>query len=1039
MTELENRSILLHFVCRAFGYEDVRAMLNQLRDISPDFESGGESNYAQVLSHHATPAFVKVTPEQLTHYDANIAAHSRKLRMTSTRGRVWKPHQYLALLFTEYYLDRYFDSAEKFRADMNKARAQNQSFRRTVSDYTPDELRTVAFQSATGSGKTLIMHAHILQYQYWLKRAGERLNNIILLTPNEQMSLQHQRELHESGLEARLFSNRTSGDIFRRVEIIDLNKLAEKRGVKRVAVKDFGENNLVLVDEGHLGATGKVWRELRGELARGGFTFEYSATFNQIIKKTKDKNTNGKSLLKMYGKCLLFDYSYRAFYEDGYGKDYSISNLPQGTEDASSDLYLLGCLLTFYRQSRIWRDKGGDWKRFNLTKPLWVFLGKTVIGKSKVDQQARTDVVRILDFLGWFIARGDEVRPMLTRLLAGESELVDEAGNDYFAGRFDDLRNSRLDALYDDICETLFHGRGKLRVRYLTTGEGELHLRVAENDTFGVINVGDSKALYDMLRQNANPDFIVERESGFVEKLFNSVDRPDSTINVVVGARRFIAGWNSWRVSTMGLMHVGVGEGPEIIQMFGRGVRLKGWNMSLKRHRESGAPVPEGSEKLAELETLHIFGLRANYMQNFRDLLQAEGIRAERETVELPVTWNFSSETDLKMIRLDAKQKYEYSDERVVLSSRVGADTPTVKMDLYSHVQAVASDNPVDDETIDKNSARLESEHVAFFDKTRIYERLLAQKRLKGWYNLVIEPQTVEALLANGDWYELYAPTERMDMKSFENLRELEDVAVNLLTEYADRFWRKQRRQWESDRIQVTPLQEDDPNNIEAYQLSVDAAKGELVKGVRELAAHPEYQPARTLKMTAISTDAHAYKPLLHKAKDCEVTIQPVALDDNEKKVVDKLIKLARGSKSFLQGRELFLIRNLTRGRGMSFFGDYAYYPDFIVWLKKNDEQHVIFLDPKGLVIYGPRERRKVELHTEIKETEAQIRKTDPNLFLHAYILSVTPPAKISDQPKTKPEWAEQGVYFLDDNDCLEQIIKKVLEHSPADPQTSPD
>ena len=35
----------------------------------------------------------------------------------------------------------------------------------------------------------------------------------------------------------------------------------------------------------------------------------------------------------------------------------------------------------------------------------------------------------------------------------------------------------------------------------------------------------------------------------------------------------FIAGWNSWRVSTMGLMHVGVGEGSEIIQMFGRGVR----------------------------------------------------------------------------------------------------------------------------------------------------------------------------------------------------------------------------------------------------------------------------------------------------------------------------------------------------------------------------------------------------------------------------------------------------------------------------------
>ena len=57
-------------------------------------------------------------------------------------------------------------------------------------------------------------------------------------------------------------------------------------------------------------------------------------------------------------------------------------------------------------------------------------------------------------------------------------------------------------------------------------------------------------------------------------------------MNVVIGARRFIAGWNSWRVSTMGLMHVGVGEGPEVVQTFGRGVRLKGWDMSLKRHSE---------------------------------------------------------------------------------------------------------------------------------------------------------------------------------------------------------------------------------------------------------------------------------------------------------------------------------------------------------------------------------------------------------------------------------------------------------------------
>ena len=286
-----------------------------------------------------------------------------------------------------------------------------------------------------------------------------------------------------------------------------------------------------------------------------------------------------------------------------------------------------------------------------MAKPLWVFLGKTVTGSARADRETRSDVVRILDFLGWVLAHGEAVRAMIAWLLAGESGLTDDAGADFFAGRFDDLKGDGAPALYEDICKTLFHGPGRLHVVYLTQGEGELHLRTADNAPFGVVNVGDSAALYKMLSQGGHPDLVLEREAGFAWRLFADVDRADSTVNVVIGARRFIAGWNSWRVSTMGLMHVGVGEGPEIIQMFGRGVRLKGRDMSLKRHRESGAEPPADGDRLAELETLRIFGLRATYMQTFRELLQKDGIGVERETVVLPVTWNFARK-DLKIIRL---------------------------------------------------------------------------------------------------------------------------------------------------------------------------------------------------------------------------------------------------------------------------------------------------------------------------------------------------------------------------------------------------
>ena len=1035
MTPFRNRLVLHRFICREFGYlEGMAEMLGRLRGLSAtDLDTGDESKYATALLLYRNEDRAQIPPEQFIEYDGNIAALSSRLRMSGEHGRAWKPHQYLALLFTEHYLNRYFDDSEKFRAELNEAKRRNR-LTWSMPDYTPEDLRTIAFQSATGSGKTLVMHAHILQYRHWLGRAGKRLNNVILVTPNEQMSAQHERDLHESGLHARIFSGDAGADLFAPVEIIDLNKLAERKGVKRVAVRDFGENNLVLVDEGHLGASGKIWRERRGELARGGFAFEYSATFNQIAGRDE-------TLRDVYGKCLLFDYPYHRFHDDGYGKDYAITNLPAGMRDENSDMYLLGCLLTFYQQCCIWRDKGALWTDFNLAKPLWVFLGKTVTGRSRADEVTKSDVVVILDFLGRVLADGAAGRAMIERLLTGRSGLVDDAGDDYFDGRFRYLEGDRPDRhgdLYADICETLFHGQGRLHVVYLTAGEGELHLRVADGPVFGVVNVGDSAALHRMLTRSANPDLHLVREAGFAERLFSGVDRPDSTVNLVVGARRFIAGWNSWRVSTMGLMHVGVGEGPEVIQTFGRGVRLKGWNMSLKRHSRSGAKPPADGEDLAELERLYVFGLRASYMQTFRDLLDREGIRTERETIRLPVTWNFARRTDLKMLRLAPDRMYAHSGERPVLPGPGDKDSPRAVLDLYSRLRAVASNGGAPAGGGGKRLVRLGPGHVALFDRTRMQDKLLARKRQRGWHNLSIEPDIVDRLFAEGrsDWYELYAPPEKLDVSGFRQMRALEDVAVDLVTEYADQFWRKRRRQWEHEQIEVVALTEDDPDNVEAWELSVDATEARLIEDIHRLASHVQEGSFdyHGLDLRVIHAKAHAWQPLLawlpvlHAGKDREVTVQPVPLDESERMVVEGLAALAESGDPCLSGRELFLIRNRTHGRGVSFFDDFSYYPDFIVWLKDGDHQHVVFLDPKGLSRFGGKERRKVRLHHEIVEVEKRVRDIDPNLRLHAYVLSVTAPSLIDDGGRSAEAWKEDGVYFLRDPDCLKQVVGHALE-----------
>ena len=1022
MTPLQNRLVLNLFLCREFGFPDIYAMLGRLRDVRAGAAANGESHYFRGL--FPDPEHSRIASDHLAAYDAAIAETSRQLSMTPEHSRGWKPHQWLALLFSEHYLRLYFDDPERLRAMLNVEKRRSH-LTALMPDYTLDDLRTVAVQSATGSGKTLVMHAHILQYRRIACAMGRLPRNVILVTPNEQLSRQHERELLASNMPARIFSGKAGADLLAPVEIIDVNKLAQKRGVKRVAVRDFGDNNLVLVDEGHLGSSGKVWRERRRELAEGGFTFEYSATFNQVAGKDD-------AMRDAYGKSLLFDYPYRAFHADGYGKDFEIANLPEENENTNSRMYLLGALLSFYRQCRIWRKGHSEWAEFNVARPLWVFLGKTVTGGSKADRETRSDVLLILDFLGWILAHGEEARSMLVRLVAGESGLTRADGTDYFAGQFGDLKGIDVDVLYDDICRMLFHGAGRLHVRYLTRGDGEFHLRTADNEPFGVVNIGDSAALYKLLCGKGNPDLDVERDAGFARRLFADVDRADSTVNIVIGARRFIAGWNSWRVSSMGLMHVGVGEGPEIIQMFGRGVRLKGWNMSLKRHRHTSVDPPTGSDGLAELETLRIFGLKANYMQTFRDMLDADGISTEREEISLPVTWNFAR-TDLKIVRLGKGLKYGCSDKRPVLPDPGCTDSPRVELDLYSRLQAIGSSDSGTGVDAQRRSVRLEVRHIALFNRNRIHDRLLERKRREGWHNLAIDRTAVDTLLDRNDWYDLYIPPERLKPNSFRDLLGLEDVAVELIAEYADRFWRSQRRKWECENLEVKALTKFDPNNISEYRLSVDARERQLIRDIRAVSNNLREGPFPSLGFGVLMHDAHAYKPLLYAFDKHIVTVRPVPLNAHEKRVVEGLADLAKRGDSCPGGRELFLIRNLSRGRGVSFFDDHSYYPDFIVWLAKGENQHILFLDPKGLIRLGPNEGRKVRLHTRIKEVEARVRRDNPQLRLHAYVLSATPPDQVGETSRSQGEWEKKGVYFLNDDSWASRLLKSALDFADPD------
>ncbi len=268
------------------------------------------------------------------------------------------------------------------------------------------------------------------------------------------------------------------------------------------------------------------------------------------------------------------------------GKDFRILNLKDDTGEGETHTLLLGNLLSFYEQPRLYEDHHDELRLYNLEKPLWVFVGSTVNAVYTENGHKRSDVLTVARFLHKVLQDRAWAVEAIERLLKGESGLRAPDGSDVFLGCFPSLKERGLDArtLYTDILQRVFHGPsgGGLHLADIRGSQGEIGLKAAgAAEYFGLIYIGDTAAFKKLAEEQA-PEMTIEEEA-IRGSLFNDINRPDSRIHVLIGAKKFMEGWNSWRVSTMGLLNIGKQEGSQIIQLFGRSVRLKGKDLSLKR------------------------------------------------------------------------------------------------------------------------------------------------------------------------------------------------------------------------------------------------------------------------------------------------------------------------------------------------------------------------------------------------------------------------------------------------------------------------
>jgi hypothetical protein len=1052
----DQKLALFNYLLWQFGIHNIKRLSGAIQTAGLDEIVEGQTKYFHHFSGLAINS--QISNDKIKEYDYNIVRHLaeiNKKRSVSDKIKL-KYFQYFTLLFIEHYLDCYAEDKENLRKRLNDFlywfidNARQNGVILEIPPFSGDDLNKIAVWNATGSGKTLLMHVNLLQARHYLDKRNTE--TYMLLTPNEGLSEQHLKEFAASGIDALRF-NKANNLYNKQLSVIEVTKLAEKNGEETAAVASFGSKNILFVDEGHTGASGEKWMNYRRELCSDGFSFEYSATFGQAV--------SGKNKIDMqneYAKCIVFDYSYKYFYEDGYGKDYNILNLPNIENESTFFNYLSACLLVFYQQKALYRDLSAEspaFPDFNIENPLLVFVGSTVNAVRTENKEKVSDVVSVVLFLSKFIENDkNQSVNAIQKILNGQTGLLYGTA-DAFENTFPYLlkkyaykiNKDSAERIFSDLIHTLCGGaisetgrRSILHIDNLSV-EGEISLSLGDSDEpFGLINVGDSNELTKLLEKQ--PSLVVGKKQ-LARSLFTDIQKHTSSINILIGSKKFTTGWNCYRVSSMGLMYVGQSEGSEIIQLFGRGVRLWGYKKSLQRTSEVtkryiSLHIPRF---MPYLETLNIFGVKANYMRQFNEYLNNEGLPPSK-TIASPRTIPALKNKQYKKHKLQTlklPQGINYlKDGPVFIFDKNHEKTSNVHLDCYTSLEVERSLNDADRQGINRNESVVLRRFHNYFDYDALYASLVEYKNSKNYLNAIVAKDYIKNLLGRTDWYVLFLPPSFENPISIAELYRLREYALRLLKKHLDIQYSMARNKWEEQYLEYFPLDDSDENFIEEYEVNLGEKENDadfvkffagLLEKLNEELKNGTFRIERNTRLNYYNLSENLYNPLLKIMDKLEIIIKPQPLNDSESFFIEKFHEFQYTSNLLAGAYDAYLIRNKTKS-GIGFFETSGFYPDFILWIidSKNKIQHIVFIEPHGLG-YEKFDSAKVKLHSEIKKHEEMLKGTVPgiDIKLYSYILS---PTKYSDLGDSTPKTAynEHGVYFLkDDDNFLDKILGEVL------------
>lgn len=804
-----------------------------------------------------------------------------------------------------YAVEKYASRSDKQNSKINSRFSLFQNYFKIVGSEEDEYISGANFMNracfwmATGSGKSLVLIKTIELLDYLQSQGLIPKKEIMLLLPREDLIKQFTKEIAEfnKGRERHIelvnlkrYEDDKQGFAFDNSIKVYYYRSDLLRGERKENILDYRsyENNgnwYVFLDEAHRGGKeDSLMQDYVSILSKNGFLFNFSATFTDSIDYL----------------TTCYNFNLEKFILAGYGKNLYLSqsyfSFTKDKDDFSErekQKQVLKSLITF---ALVKKQK----KENSYHHPLLITLVNSI----------NTDDADLLLFFKKIeeIAGGHIEEQLFTET---KNELVQDLRNHTSFVFGDEQLNFDITIVENiklkDIFEQVFNATNYGKIEILEGEKGKeivLKLQTSEKP-FALIKIGDTgKFKREQLGVNYTVITSYDRKKHF-EKINQSED-----INLLLGSRSFYEGWDSNRPNVINMINIGKQDAKKfVLQGIGRGIRIEPHKGERKRLSQNHI------DKNVLLETLFVFATDKNAVKAIIETVENEKNTEEQEIslfentskpFDLLIPIYKDEETRGKIAKFNiAKESLEIFKNFIASfdTNTLLIKTGIAKTDLEFLLDGIENDSLF----------QIKNENM-FSDMDLLLQRLVS--------HISVKNKVVSGIKEVSD-----------EIIHFKYIK-----VVNFSDEEISSF--KQKVQKVKD---FTP--------VDKKEIALKFAQGEIdeTEFNKQVSASSE-ESFKDLKIKKIAE--HYYLPLIYSDKEKVEYIKHIIEVESEVKFIKSLEKHIKEVKPDCNWMFSKIDQNLDTFHIPYFYKKEniyrKFFPDFIFWIKKDDNYTIVFVDPKG-------------------------------------------------------------------------------------------